>query len=883
MGLVMPATHSIRAHARRRLNDRGELILGRYRLIRPLGRGGMGAVFLAADEEAGGRLLAVKRVRRASLHVKSLLDLRREFLSLAALSHPGLARAHNLLIDERGGCFFTCEYVEGIDWLQAARRLDLSSPSGLEILLDLAAQVLRALAFIHARGLVHGDLKPAHVLIREERRVPGHPRRLQAKLIDIGAAAAAQEPDAAVGTLYYVAPETIRGAPMDARTDLYSLGVVLHQLLSGSPPFRGATSLELLKAHLETPPARLADKAPHLPRELDPILGRLMAKEPADRFSGALEVIEEINLSMGLSFPLETPETLESYLSSSSGGREPEMERLEATLEAVFGVLGSPRAAPAPERGGALPAGSSGVERFLLLRGEAGMGKRRLAEILRRGVLARGGVFLEIEASGSREERGGGVARLVRELERLEKGRRRRIEPEYVHRARRLAAEVRGSRVRLDDSHRLGLVEIALGLFDASRERPLVLHLHDLHLASRGLLELAKLIVAVGAAGGQPPDSRLLLSGTFEGNAAHEHLPLLEAAELRRATIEVELGPLDLARVRCLLRSALPGSELPERFEKWLLEESGGKPSEVVQLLELLLRNEIIRRTPAGWTLGGARETEAPAAASSEERQAGLPQSGTSASASPTGDLGLIGRSPPMRELFRSLRELPPGAPWVWILGPEGSGKREVGRAIHRRAQEEGSAILVEESAERLDECWIAGLFDEIESERKAGGARLPVILVLKGAEELEGRLQSLLLEAARRDGALTVAALARREPQEAPPRLCAELSPPPPVLRVPPLAARPGDIDLLFRFFQLLLAGPAGEGSPALDGAALEVLESHPWPRNVRELLEVTARLQAASAGRREIDAELARRALRAASHESGAPHASGTAGPRT
>ena len=223
----------------------------------------MGTVYLVSDLRDGDRPLALKCIRSDKLDARTLAILRNEFLALSALPHPNLARVFEFGIDSlTSDYFFTSELVDGVDWLKACQSLNLSLRPQLEDFLEVLAQVLRALEFIHGRGMVHGDMKPENVLVRREvvRRGAGTGTALLAKIIDFGLAKRekAHGGKKILGTPYYVAPETILGTPIDRRADLYSLGVLLYHVVTGSPPLRGSTNLAILKGHVEETP-----KPPH--------------------------------------------------------------------------------------------------------------------------------------------------------------------------------------------------------------------------------------------------------------------------------------------------------------------------------------------------------------------------------------------------------------------------------------------------------------------------------------------------------------------------------------------------------------------------------------------------------------------------------------------
>ena len=280
---------------------------GRYQVIRLLGRGGMGSVFLVRDFGRNRQLLALKRFRRDRVHPRYLAFLRNEFLYLAAVEHPNLTQVFDFGVDqETGQFFFTSEFVDGENLLEATRRLTLSDRNDLETFLELLAQLLRALEFIHNRGMIYGDIKPDNILVGSYDHQRGRLLGGQVKFIDFGLIRPEKQHRAtrAFGTPAYVAPETVLGAATDRRADLYSLGVLLYELATGKLPFPGNTNLEILRGHVEKRPTPPHIVSPHLPQLFSALVMRLLEKKPEDRFANALEFLDEINRVFDLSIPL---------------------------------------------------------------------------------------------------------------------------------------------------------------------------------------------------------------------------------------------------------------------------------------------------------------------------------------------------------------------------------------------------------------------------------------------------------------------------------------------------------------------------------------------------------------------------------------------------
>jgi serine/threonine-protein kinase len=257
---------------------------GRYRLIEPLGAGGMSVVWRAYDEVLGRRV-AVKLLAPAlAADPRSRDRIRDEARAAARLSHPHITAVHDYG-ESDGVPYVVMELVEGHPltehdarpWREAVR---------------IAAEVASALAAAHARGLVHRDVKPANVMLTGD----------GAKLVDFGISAIAgdladHEPTRLLGTPAYLAPERLSGAPTAPATDVYALGILLYRMLSGRHPWDADTPAMMLSAHKHRPPKPLPD-VKDLPRSVSILCRRCLAKSPADRPS-ADEVARELRKALG--------------------------------------------------------------------------------------------------------------------------------------------------------------------------------------------------------------------------------------------------------------------------------------------------------------------------------------------------------------------------------------------------------------------------------------------------------------------------------------------------------------------------------------------------------------------------------------------------------
>ncbi|HET6835731.1 MAG TPA: protein kinase [Acidimicrobiales bacterium] len=258
----------------------GALLGGRYRLGEQLASGGMAQVWLGTDEVLR-RAIAVKILHQHLADDETFVArFRHEAIAVARLSHPAIVSVYDTCSDN-GVEAIVMELVRGRTLRQ---RLD-EGPVDPWLAANIAAQVCGALAVAHAAGLVHRDIKPANILLSEDGRV---------KVGDFGIAKAAESADLTqegsfLGTAKYLAPEQVEAGPVDGRTDLYGLGVVLYEMLCGRVPFEGDSSSSTALARLHRDPQRPRLVKPGIPRELEAITMRLVARSPDNRYPTASE------------------------------------------------------------------------------------------------------------------------------------------------------------------------------------------------------------------------------------------------------------------------------------------------------------------------------------------------------------------------------------------------------------------------------------------------------------------------------------------------------------------------------------------------------------------------------------------------------------------
>ncbi len=287
---------------------------GRYRITRKLGAGGMANVYLAEDQELGRRV-AIKILNDRHAGDDQFIErFRREAKNAAGLSHPNIVSIYDRG-EAEGTYYIAMEYLDG----RTLKELIVGrGPAPIKTTIEYARQVLAAIGHAHRNGIVHRDIKPHNVVVDSDGRL---------KVTDFGIArsGASQmtEVGSIIGTAQYLSPEQAKGAPVDQRSDLYSVGVVLYEMLTGKVPFSGDTPLEIAMKHLSAIPEPPSKLRPEIPEDLDMIVLRALAKDPEERYQSAEEMAADLSrVARGLGVSDETAEAATAVLSGSGATAE---------------------------------------------------------------------------------------------------------------------------------------------------------------------------------------------------------------------------------------------------------------------------------------------------------------------------------------------------------------------------------------------------------------------------------------------------------------------------------------------------------------------------------------------------------------------------------
>jgi hypothetical protein len=519
--------------------------IGPFTVIRPLAKGGMAAVF-EVEDPATGRRVALKLLTQRGL-ARPRFD--REYRSLTRLDHPNIIRVYQFGLTEQGQRYLTMEVVEGEAAQVHAKALGRpGTPARTARVLHIVREVGLALAYLHDRGLVHRDLKSSNVMVLADGGV---------KLLDFGTARLLDPDDEItrhgefVGTFAYASPEQLRGEAVDARTDLYALGVLFYRLLTGKRPFEGDNPHALARLHLEHVPPSPDEVVAGVPPDAAALVMRLLEKEATSRPATAWVVAEALGRLLGDAGAdpagpgdLCVPELV---------GREDEVARLRAFLDD-----------PTPGR-------------VLLVSGPEGAGRDRVLSQVEADARRR-----RLETFGARFPGGGGVgglAALAREIARgLPREPGRLSDADLSCMVAAVGPAAGGSEAEL--------VQALLSLIQRRRQarrKGLVLLLRDVHRAP----PLARAVIAGVREAAQATGLRVAFVGTRLAGASPPEALVAGAVGLRLGA----LRPVDVGR---LVGAVLGRRAPPPTLATRLHGATGGLPGDVVEVLHAMVQEGLV-------------------------------------------------------------------------------------------------------------------------------------------------------------------------------------------------------------------------------------------------------------------------------------------------
>lgn len=270
--------------------NKGDLINDRYQIIKSIGEGGMANVYLAQDIILD-RKVAVKILRGdLASDEKFVRRFQREAISASSLNDPNIVEVYDVGEDE-GKYFIVMEYVSGVTLKQLIKRREsLTLPEVIDIMLQLT----RAVAHAHESYIIHRDIKPQNVIILDDGRV---------KIMDFGIAVALNsgeltQTNSVMGTVYYIPPEQANGGQATVKSDIYSLGILMYELITGHVPFKGDNPVEVALKHMKQPIPSICEYDPDMPQSIENIILKATAKNPKNRYESAEEMNEDLKTAL---------------------------------------------------------------------------------------------------------------------------------------------------------------------------------------------------------------------------------------------------------------------------------------------------------------------------------------------------------------------------------------------------------------------------------------------------------------------------------------------------------------------------------------------------------------------------------------------------------
>ena len=583
----------------------GEKLADRYEIVSELGRGGMGVVYRARDPVLN-RDVAIKVVSPAVLTPEIEQRFQSEAQVVAQLDHPCIVSIHDF--GRHGGSlFFVMPVVEGVSMRQLGREQDLTLGEILEITISIA----EALEYSRSRDVVHRDIKPENVMISRD---PG--AGLRVRVMDFGLARMSEgtrltKTGTMVGTMFYVSPEQVSGAAIDSRSDIYSLGAVLYECITGEVPFAGEMQSVLYRVVHEIPqPPR--DRGAEIDGELEAIILSCLEKEPENRPQTPDELVQQLrhyrdglkdsaaNKSVIITRTMQA-KTPRAALSPFVG-RKNEFKELQLRLNAAI----------------------AGECQFVTVSGDAGTGKTRLLDELEtlagaRQIRVLHGRFVEQDGAFPYH----GFCEVIQEYFRQkESGSASSAQPDFSDLSAELVAlfpmlaEVdafrstssgsepvaAGAETHLPESRTQIFELLARAIIRLSGGKPLVLLLEDLHGAEISLEALQYIVRRLGP-------TPTLIVGTYRTGDVDRHHPLtgvLETFQGDRNFLSITLAPFTRSEHRELLSTLMGGSPFADELAARLFEGTEGNPFFTKELIRSLLdAGNIVRDKTGVWSLPG--------------------------------------------------------------------------------------------------------------------------------------------------------------------------------------------------------------------------------------------------------------------------------------
>ncbi|MCK4353306.1 tetratricopeptide repeat protein, partial [candidate division WOR-3 bacterium] len=512
----------------------------RYEILEKLGSGGMGEVYKVLDKVTQ-TTLALK-ISFPNLKEKNYLTFKKEFQTLASLSHPNILKTYDFGTIEDRRHYFTMEYIDGKDIYELFKSFSISRKPQYQLLYSIIYQICEALRFIHFRGLIHGDVKPNNIMIENGSSI--------AKLMDFGLVEEINLSKASKlrGTLNYIAPELLAGEKVEKRADFFSLGVTLYQILTHKMPFKGENPISLLKEYKGKrliPPQKLNQA---IPIELNNLVLKLLEVDPQKRF----ENVDETQKALSKIFRriLRTAKENKPYLFKSHFiGREKEFDTLKKRYREVVNRNG----------------------RAILILAENGTGKTRLAQEFKVYTELEGATFREISFSS---QKGKGIQPFANLF----------IEEKHQK--------------RTETKDGLALFEEIINLFiDKAKRKPVFLLIEDIQLSDKSSINFMKYLIR------SIEKIPVLLVMTSEKSDKSFVSTFTQDLEDIEHFSMIELDPLTPHQTFLQVKSILGTEYDIKDIGRFVYEKTEGNPFLIERFAQTLAENLCLKKIGDKWEL----------------------------------------------------------------------------------------------------------------------------------------------------------------------------------------------------------------------------------------------------------------------------------------
>ncbi|MCD4654803.1 tetratricopeptide repeat protein [bacterium] len=553
-------------------------ISNRYQVVKKLGSGGMGIVYLAKDILRGNRLNALKTIKKEIIDETSLDHFRQEFEVMIHLKHPNLAQVYNFGFDkQRDSYYIIMEYIQGVSLKELLKQKQRIPEDKV---IDIIVALCRTLAFIHSRKILHNDIKPGNIMLKDA----------SIKVLDFGLAELGKpKKNKTKGTLFYMAPEIFHGNT-SPRSDIYAAGVTFYELLTGKTLFSKSVPSEIISI-LKNKREFMEYKRNAFQKIENPavklIITGMIEFNPEDRYQCCSEIISDINVKLNKDYVLETSTTREAYvLGAGFVGRQKELSKLKTKLKCP------------------------NSHKVLLVKGKAGIGKSRLFQEFRNWCQMKNIPFLEADCSEKFPKTFAPFLHILNEV--LLKVSSDQID-EYGPELKKIIPDHDQFRnietaPSLDPKTERGIfIQNITGLLlDYSKKHEaVVIYLNDLHRADEGSLEvLGELLYKLSLKKNDKNSLRVYAGAREEEMGIIEsHLDVLRK---KQRIEETYLSPFDRDHVGNFLYAVFGENCIAESLKNVVPEMGarvGGNPFFLQESIRSLVENEYITRDCLKWKL----------------------------------------------------------------------------------------------------------------------------------------------------------------------------------------------------------------------------------------------------------------------------------------